>query len=437
MKWHIVCRIGEEDRFAPDKCSSEDHLLVLHYSGGTPHERVRENVVAYIEKEYQAKLSAAVLDILYAAMSAYITDLYIPRLTAKDRWSRELTLYIPVYETSRWRRGGRDLASALNFLTGDIWTISTRPREEDSPEGSLAHESKSVDSACLLSGGLDSLTGAIDLLGNDETVAFVSHHGGGLTPKFQNDVYKNLSHVYPDQCIENQFFVVGPKLDGDGENTMRSRSILFMGLGIAVASVHGKGTPLYVPENGLISLNVPLTGTRVGSSSTRTTHPYFVNNVRKVLDDLIIPVRIVMPYRHLTKGEMLLQVDDQKSLKKMVGLTMSCSHPEVSRWSGDTPGTHCGYCFPCLIRRASVFAASLEGADADYSIDVRSSNPGGMRESDLRALKIAIHRDDKKNTEGLYRVLQSGPIPDNEISDFAGVYERGMKELDAFLKSKK
>lgn len=30
---------------------------------------------------------------------------------------------------------------------------------------------------------------------------------------------------------------------------------------------------LLVPENGLIALNVPLDETRVGSFSTRTTHP--------------------------------------------------------------------------------------------------------------------------------------------------------------------
>lgn len=436
MKWHIVCRIGEEDKFSPDELTTEDHTLVLHFSGGAPNEQVRENVLADIEEKFEAKLSAPAVDFLYAAMAAYITDLYIPRRTAPDRWSRELELHLPVHYPTRWRIGKRELTSALNFLTGDSWKITTRTRHSSPPEGTYAPDSKSVDTTCLLSGGLDSLAGAIQLLGNGERVAFVSHHGGGLTPKFQNDVLRGLMRCYPNQCNKNQFYVVGPKLGGDGENTMRSRSILFMGLGVAVASIQGVGTSLHVPENGLISLNVPLTGSRVGSSSTRTTHPHYVGGIRKVLAALKIPVNIVMPYRHLTKGEMLKQVKDSDSLKNLLGMTMSCSHPEVSRWSGGTPGIHCGYCFPCLIRRAAVHAAKLESSDASYSVDVRKVSPGGSRESDLRALKIAILRDRENQTDGLARVLLSGPIPADEIADFGEVYERGMCEMDSFLDTK-
>lgn len=433
MKWHVVCRIGEADTFLPEVEESTDRCLVLHFCGGATNQRVRENVVATIEERYQATLSAQVHDFLHACMGAYLADLCIPRCTAGDRWSRDLTLHLPVFERSRWWNAGRSLRPVLEFLTGDHWAFSFRDRSPQAPDRACAEGTDLPARVCLLSGGLDSLVGAIDLLNDGGAVAFVSHHGGGMTPKFQNDVFQGLRTRYAGQSVENQFFVVGPQLGDGGEDTMRSRSILFLGLGIAVACALGDDVPLVVPENGLISLNVPLTGTRVGSSSTRTTHPHFITGVRRVLSQLAIPNEIRLPYRHVTKGEMLAQAADQGTLKSLLALTMSCSHPEVSRWQGATPGTHCGYCLPCLVRRAAVAAAGLEDADAEYTHSVREEALTGKRGSDLRAVKMALLRDKQSHTSNILRVLKAGPLPPEEVSAYADVYARGMAELDAFL----
>jgi len=433
MKWHVVCRVGEGDVFLPEVDPTAERCLVLHFSGGAAKERVRESVLTSIEEQCEATLSGTVQDFLYASMGAYLADMCIPRRTAEDRWSRDLTLHLPVFTQSRWRRAGRSLVTALRFLTGDEWAISIRGRSEEVPEPSTSADSEKPETVCLLSGGLDSLVGAIDLLRGRNAVAFVSHHGGGMTARFQSDTFAALRARYQDQCFENQFYVVGPHLGDKGENSMRSRSILFLGLGVAVASALGDRVPVVVPENGLISLNAPLTRTRVGSSSTRTTHPHFIASVRQVLGVLGISNDIVMPYRHMTKGEMLAKVGDQEALESVLALTMSCSHPEVARWGGATPGTHCGYCFPCLIRRAAVTAVGLEDADADYTYDVRDRAPTGKRGSDLRAVKMALARDEQSATPRIFRVLEAGPLPSEEISAYAGVYTRGMCELSAFL----
>ena len=112
MRWHVVCRVGEGDSFLPVVEESTDRRLVLHFSGGATNQRVRENVVATIEERYGVTLSASVYDFLYASMGAYLADLCIPRRTAGDRWSRDLSLHLPVFERSRWRSAGRSLASA-------------------------------------------------------------------------------------------------------------------------------------------------------------------------------------------------------------------------------------------------------------------------------------------------------------------------------------
>lgn len=432
MKWHVISRVGEGDQYSPSVQGEDEYVLPLHFSGGAPDTRVRESVVSTIEKEYEATLSGSAQDFLYASMSAYIADLCVPRQSSTDRWSRSFVMHLPVFDAERWERAGPNLSEALRFLTGDEWEIRVRTRVEEVPESRICDDEGRPKTVSLLSGGVDSLVGAIDLLSNDVSVAFVSHHGGGLTPKYQNSTYAALRGQFGELCRENQFFIVAPQLDG-GENSMRSRSILFLGLGIAVASVLGDDVPLFVPENGLISLNIPLTRARSGSSSTRTTHPHFIAGIGSVLADLAIQNDIVMPYRHKTKGEMLSGAGDAISLESILGSTMSCSHPEVARWSGHAPGTHCGYCVPCIIRRAAVNAAGFERADAAYTYDVRSARPPGERVRDLRAFEIALKRDAEESIPSFLRVLESGPLPADEITAFADVFERGMAEVSAFL----
>lgn len=435
MRWHVVCRIGEEDAFLPALEESDEHTLVLQFSGGTTDKRVRESAVAEIEQRYDSTLSGAIQDFLYAAIGSYLGDLYIPRRTAADRWSRNFTLHLPVFRYSEWGQAADSLAAALSFLTGDLWTISVRRRSQVEPEAVPTTHPDQPRIACLLSGGADSLVGAINLLSTGEVVAFVSQHGGGLTPKFQNDTFQKLCERYTNQCQENQFYVVGPQLTNDRENTMRSRSILFLGLGLAVASALGNDVPLVVPENGLISLNIPLTRTRSGSSSTRTTHPHFIAGVRQVLRELGVGNTIEMPYRHTTKGEMLANVKDIEALKTILPVTMSCSHPEASRWERSTPGTHCGYCVPCLIRRAAVASASIEDVDVHYSYDVRETPPeaGSLKSRDLLAVLIALEREAQTGRPSKFRVLEAGPLPPEEFLEFSCVYKRGMAELKSFL----
>jgi 7-cyano-7-deazaguanine synthase in queuosine biosynthesis len=297
---------------------------------------------------------------------------------------------------------------------------------------STATDSDLPNTVCLLSGGLDSLIGGIDLLNDRNSVAFVSHHGGGMTSMFQSNTFGALHTHYANRCSHHQFYVVGPTLGNDTEKTMRSRSILFLGLGLAIASILGDHVPVIVPENGLISLNVPLTGSRVGSSSTRTTHPHFISSVQRVLNDLGISNNIELPYRHMTKGEMLANVSNRGVLESTLGFTMSCAHPEVARWDGSTPGIHCGYCLPCLVRRAAVSAAGFEGADAPYMFDARHSITHG-RVSDLRAVKMALARNEQSEASKMFRVLEAGPLPPYEVAEFVGVYERGMSELNTYL----
>ena len=68
---------------------------------------------------------------------------------------------------------------------------------------------------------------------------------------------------------------------------MRTRSLNFLAFAIvsayALQEFVQEEIDVFVPENGVISINAPLTVRRVGTLSTRTTHPYFYPRNTKII----------------------------------------------------------------------------------------------------------------------------------------------------------
>jgi hypothetical protein len=179
-------------------------------------------------------------------------------------------------------------------------------------------------------------------------------------------------------------------LPPERETTSRSRSLLFLTSALALASSIGPAVPVYLPENGYIGVNVPLTPARSGSFSTRTTHPHFLSLLQQTARAVGINNPLVNPYRLMTKGEMLESSRNPELLRDLSRLSVSCSHPEVARYARRPQG-NCGYCFPCLIRRASTARSGWDSAD-DYSWDALSDpallDTDSDRSADLRAVVI-------------------------------------------------
>ena len=155
------------------------------------------------------------------------------------------------------------------------------------------------DCVCLFSGGVDSLAGAIDLLEAGQHVLLVSHYDFGQLAGSQNLLTENLARHYGPDKIRRWGFRIqfeAPEL------SLRSRSLLFIGLGVAAASVWGRNLPLQIPENGWISLNPPLTSSRLGSYSTRTTHPYFIAGLKEFFLKVGIKQDLANPYQYAYQG---------------------------------------------------------------------------------------------------------------------------------------
>jgi hypothetical protein len=191
--------------------------------------------------------------------------------------------------------------------------------------------------------------------------------------------------------------------------------------------------PLYMPENGFIGINVPLVASRAGSLSTRTTHPHFLERLGDVLSAVRITNHLVNPFRLETKGEVVRRCRNGALLSRIVGESISCAHPEAGRWQKLTP-SNCGYCFPCLIRRASLHRIELDDGAA-YHRDVLTEvelleKEGGDTGADLRAVVRGLANAPRSSD-----VFRNGPVPAADAAAFDDVYLRGRDEIRDWLRT--
>jgi hypothetical protein len=242
------------------------------------------------------------LDLLMLAAHVHAADTRISRTTeSQDTWTREIRLVVPVSDTVRWMASKELLERMLNFLTGDRWTVGFRARPERFVEA-VPERPKIIKPApftelSLFSGGLDSLIGAIDLLVGGRVPLLISHAGEGATSDAQKTLYDALGKHYPDVPLARMRvwmnFPAGLVTGSAGEDTTRGRSFLFFACGVFAGSGLDQSFTLNVPENGLIALNVPLDTLRLGSNSTRTTHPFYMSCWNELAKIMGIPAKIL------------------------------------------------------------------------------------------------------------------------------------------------
>lgn len=376
------------------------------------------------------------LDLLYLSLFVFAVDRIIPRDSAEDSWKRDIELHIPVLSYEKWEKESEKVEAILNFLSGDKWRIIFRKRTKIKSEEfmyekykKLQGEKYSYNTLCMFSGGLDSGIGAINLIEEKESIdeiLFISHYGGGKgTKEYQDYLKESLIKKYG--ISEKHFYQNHAKAINAIEDTTRTRSFMFFSHAIAYATAMKNKVELIIPENGLISLNIPLTYTRLGTSSTRTTHPHYIKMLQQLVLDLGIQVHIINPYQFKTKGEMILECKNRELLQDNIINTMSCSHPDVGRFRGATHAYHCGYCFPCTIRRAAIKKGQLNDT-SEYWDDSYSS--GDTAKHNLNVYKLAMKNLNDKLS--FLKIQGSGPI-EEKINDFAELYNRGMQELKDFL----
>lgn len=301
------------------------------------------------------RVPSCLVDLFYLSTVVYGIDRSISRsLYSLDGWSRELHVTMKLSNHELFMRNKEKVDNMLSFLTGDIWDIHyerTEIPEMASVDIREMHED--YGQVNLFSGGMDSFIGAIDYLAapHEKKLCLISHYDHKMKgPLDDQKDAQNALQPYSNDFYHLPSVAIFPI--SSNEKTCRSRSFIFITIASLVAS--WKQIGIVVPENGSVSLNFPLSPSRRGACSTRTTHVLFVNQLKEVLASLNIPIEIENPYEFQTKGTMVRNCKNQELLLDTLDKTNSCGKRNMKQHMTDKTASHCGRCMPCMYRRASL-----------------------------------------------------------------------------------
>lgn len=382
---------------------------------------------------------------LISAIIYGVDNLFNREIYSTDGWARELNVELPVCNLNNWQGNELLLEEILNFLTGDNWTISFRLNNRNNfyipknrRSSSIKHyEKEKIKSVSLFSGGLDSLIGVIDeleKLNADEKMVFASHFDyKSVGPNGdQTKLYNYLKTQYPDKIYWIQSkLAIGRKKHGGNpitiENNYRSRSLFFIGLGCYISTTNF----LIIPENGTISINYPLTPSRVSSLSTRTTHPLILEKTQLLLNNCGLDIELKNPYTFDTKGEMFEKCGNQNVLNSIYEKSVSCGkRGRKQHWTTKIGTEQCGRCMPCIYRRAALNKVGLD--QQLYGNDILSVN---SLTNDLPALFSFLNRG--ITLEQMKRdLLINGSIPFEKLSDYSEMVLRSKEEVLQLFRDK-
>jgi len=361
-------------------------------------------------------------DFATIASAVAATDKAIPRWDSADGWTRMIELSICLREPAVWNAKRAELESLLGFLTGDFWTLRLLPGGAKVPNAKKPRK-RSADCICLLSGGIDSLVGAIDLTSAGKKPLFVSQVVRG-----DRDAQERFAAALGGSDCHCQWSFAS-SYPGPSEKSTRARSMVFFAFAAlslsAIQSTEKQTVEIVVPENGFISLNVPLGPGRLGSLSTKTTHPVYMNGVQALWDALGMGAKLSLPYRDRTKGELLLKCANQTQLSELLGDSISCGKFQRHNL------THCGECVPCMVRRAAFLKGNLPDTTAKGYCCQRlafseSKDVAAAAASYLRYQNLGIRR--------FVGGALSFATPD-ERGRYEDVVARGMDEIGQLLSS--
>jgi hypothetical protein len=328
------------------------------------------------------RMSDAALTLARTGSAIFLADRAVRRNELRQR--REINLIVKVPDPALGAAAASSLQLLAGFVTGDEWHIEFEPDECE--RDSVPDQHFEAGEVSLLSGGLDSFCGA--LIGGVDDRLFLSHSDATVIKYSQNQAIPWIPGFDVDKHVEVR---LAARAQFNREPSRRSRSILFMTLGVALADAAG-ATALEVPENGFTSLNPPLASNRGGVLTTRSTHPYTFHLANAVLADLELNVALRNPYEWTTKGELVaLAVNSagESVVQSGMARTLSCAKTNLVM-KGKTFGRNCGLDYACIVRRAGILAAGIDDTTT-YECDT----PGleqliiDARRKDIAAVRLA------------------------------------------------
>lgn len=333
------------------------------------------------------QVPALVADLIDVAAAIYVSDRLALReqpndpRPVHDRWHRRLHVVIPVRYPHRWRRPEvvECLAQLLTFLTDDRWTFEFTDRlhvpRQSEAQASFRWQPPFPTVVVLHSGGLDSLVGLIDRLSAVDVATVIpvtvitNRRVYSATQGIIEELGKAVSSIGPLLQPARLHITIprGGRPRDDREHSHRARVMLFLAAGVGVA-VLADTDRLYVCENGVGAISLPMTSDHWGARASKAVHPktlaLFATLASLVLDR---PIAIQNIGLFATKGELVRKLD-RDGFAAAARRTVSCDR---TTYLGH--GHACGKCTSCLLRRVALGAegldALIDGQAISYEID--------------------------------------------------------------------
>jgi 7-cyano-7-deazaguanine synthase in queuosine biosynthesis len=306
------------------------------------------------------QLSHRELDWIDTIGNLFALDLACGRGQGDVDWARSIVAHVPVRDPTYWRGVAPRIQAIFSDFTADRLELNF---EADQTPASPPRQRRSPfpdhDCVSLLSGGVDSFVGTASLLEDGLRPLMVSHTAAGSISHAQSEAEQSLrtrrSNLERVGLTAKKYGPTFPQ----PEPSQRCRSFLFLAAAALIAAV-GESQSVFINENGIMAIHVPMTVARIGSLSTHTAAPVVLERIESLASDVLeAPVTIRNCLISLTKPEVVgrgvvlgLEDDLQR--------TVSC-------WSIGRTGEHCGVCAPCLMRRISFELNEVD--DATYKHD--------------------------------------------------------------------
>jgi 7-cyano-7-deazaguanine synthase in queuosine biosynthesis len=342
--------------------------------GRNVHPQIRD-----VRRALYTDIPTVLLDLLDIAVYVYCADQAVTRggggvENQGENWRRNFVFTVPVRNPEVWRSGPAHdhLVSTLSFLSDDEYRFEFTPLTEEHPLdgyfdfGPNAYHG-AVEDVVMFSGGLDSLAGAVQECVLNRRKVLLVHHRSSEKLTRRHDQLLDALRAKAGDCAPLHAVVRINKAEQLGrEHTQRTRSFLFAALGATFAVMTGRDR-LRFYENGVVSLNLPLSAQVVGARASRTTHPRVLHGYSRLVAALTgKPFAVENPFLWRTKTDVVKLIADA-GCGDLIGRSTSCGHT----WVMTNQHHHCGDCSQCIDRRFAVLAAGREDHDPEDGYAVR------------------------------------------------------------------
>lgn len=343
--------------------------------------------VSDISKALVANVPDLLADLLDIAAYVYCADIVTTRggggvLDNGAGWYRHFRFHIPVRVPDLWKAEAicSRLCRVLADVSQDDFEFHFRKLRNAEPSESCFEfgEGGPAEEVILFSGGIDSLGGAVqEVINDNRQVALVSHRSNPKVVHRQVALAAELRKRSGKRAFHVPVWVTKDSAL-DRENTQRTRSFLYASLAAVVARLY-KLHRVRFYENGVVSINLPISAQLLGSRASRTTHPMVLNGYSDFFSQLFGErFQIENPFLWKTKADIVRLIRDAKC-GDLIAQSISCAN--ARELTKEHP--HCGRCSQCVDR---AFATRAAGCSA-------KEDPPGQYVLDLLTGERAVGND--------------------------------------------